>query len=82
MIVASLLFIAFIAAYAVLAKILYRYRRRLASEHNKKTFGTVYKGRNIDRRRRNYIWIYPLKFLLRRMLFIIITVFFFEKPAI
>ena len=60
---------------------IWRNRDKLHEEQNRKSFGTLYTGRNIgmaDHR----IMLYPLAFFYRRTIFMLITVFEFDNPVI
>ena len=65
-----------------LALVVYKQTNRLELEENTTKFGTIYKGRNVSRTKNNWVWFYPLTFFVRRMLFMILTVFFVEYPQI
>ena len=65
----------------------YLYRIREKLEENEKSCGTLYDGLRItiptahgQKSRPNSVWFYPIAFMLRRSMFIVITVIFFDYP--
>ena len=80
--IAVVLFIGIaIVVPATLIRIINKNKEILDLEKIVKTYGTTYMGRRVinslDERK---VWIYPAIFFMRRTLFIIATVFLFEKP--
>ena len=63
------------------SKVLYKYREDLLEEDNKKSFGSLYAGKNVDPKREHRVYFYPEVFFYRRLLFICASVYLFEKPA-
>ena len=56
-----------------------RWKDTLESEEVKKSFGSIYKGKNL-RHDDHYAGAYPIQFFWRRALFIAVTVFLFDYP--
>ena len=61
--------------------VIFRNRAGLKEDDNRKAFGTLYQGRKIEDTK-NRIMLYPIAFFYRRTIFIIVTVFLFDRPAI
>lgn len=56
-------------------------KKRLSDEDSVKSFGTLYKGRNVEKPTNN-VQFDPLAFFFRRSLFTCISVFLFNSPEI
>ena len=67
--------------------LLYKQQAKLSTEKTIKTIGTLYDGLRIEKLSAaghegmiNDVWFYPAVFMIRRSLFILITVVFFDYP--
>ena len=56
-------------------------RNTLGDEKQRKVFGALYQGKNIQKEAK-HDYIYPLIFFYRRTLFIVVTIFLFDYPTI
>ena len=79
-VLASLLSIFIMAFPLYLARILYVNDEDLNDEDNIKSFGTLYEGKDVDREN-HHVWLYPIIFLYRRVIFMAATVFLIDWPS-
>ena len=79
--VAVLTLIAVNVAPVICCIVLWRNKEKLEEEENRKSFGSLFTGRNI-KQADHRIMLYPLAFFYRRTVFIVITVFMFDYPAL
>ena len=79
-VLASLLSIFIMALPLYLARILYVNKDELDDEVNVKKFGTLYEGKDISREN-HHVWLYPITFLYRRVIFMAATVFLIDWPS-
>lgn len=64
----------------VLCWVIYRYRNSLMEEDNRKAFGTLYQGRKTEDKNHR-IMLYPIAFFYRRTIFVAVTIYLFDYPA-
>ena len=62
------------------AKLLHKNANQLNDLHQVSSYGTLYNGLNLDPKA-HWIWSYPLVFFVRRSLFVVVTVYFFDWPS-
>ena len=62
----------------IFTKVLYKNRSRLHESDLIEKFGAIYEGRTDHK----LIWLVPLSFAVRRIVFIIVTIFAFDRPSI
>ena len=77
------IFLVLLALPFFFAKVVHKNKDNLKKENMKKTIGTLYDGLRVSTEKKiNPIWWYPVAFMLRRILFIVITVAMFEYPSL
>ena len=67
------------------AKVLHKNRETLETEETIQKYGTLYEGLTVKAtldspQKQRHIWIFPLIFMFRRTLFIVLTVLLFDYP--
>ena len=77
------IFIVIVALPFFFAEVLHKNKDNLNEENMKKTIGTLYDGLRVSSvRDTKNVWWYPVVFMLRRVLFIVITVAMFDYPTL
>ena len=66
----------------IFSRFVYKNRQTLQEENTSKKYGTIYAGKNVDADKDHKVWLYPLFFFFRRLIFIIATVFLIKYPSI
>ena len=70
-----------IALPLFLSFILFKNRDQLEKEEKKKSYGSLYAGKNVNEERNHCVYFYPPIFFFRRLFFICASVYLFKKPA-
>lgn len=65
----------------VLSVVAYRRRKSLGEDKVRRSIGSIYEGKNVERDDHK-VYLFPLLFFWRRTCFVIVTVFLFAHPAL
>ena len=61
--------------------VVYRNRESLEMKEKSSKFGALYSGKNVSNRAKHRVWLFPMTFFYRRLIFISVSVFLFDTPS-
>ena len=78
----SVSFLLFLSALPIyFLTVVYRNRESLEMKEKSSKFGALYSGKNVSNRAKHRVWLFPMTFFYRRLIFICVSVFLFDTPS-